>query len=159
MTKHFSLNANYTLSRAMGWGIESGGTDASSGFRNYRHDPLNIGDPRDFGPTNNDERHHISLSGIVQLPLGFQVAPIVSYGSARPYDLRSGFDVLARGSGYSRPGIVPNSDPTNYTAISTHVAAFNCLAAKTCHQAGYDTVRRVPLFQLDIRFAQNYLLH
>jgi len=48
-------------------------------------------------PTNNDERHHISLSGIVQLPLGFQVAPIVSYGSARPYDLRSGFDVLARG--------------------------------------------------------------
>jgi len=76
-------------------------------------------DPRDFGPTNNDERHHISLSGIVQLPLGFQVAPIVSYGSARPYDLRSGFDVLARGSGYSRPVIVPNSDPTNYTAIST----------------------------------------
>src|SRR5882762_7659930 len=158
MTKHFSLNANYTLSRAMGWGVESGSPDSSSGFRNYPHDPLNIWDPRDFGPTNNDERHHISLSGIVQLPLGFQVAPIVSYGSARPYDLRSGFDVLARGSGYSRPVIVPNSDPTNYTAISTDVTAFNCLAAGTCHQAGYDTVRGDPFFQMDMRVAKNIRL-
>src|SRR6266403_963949 len=158
MTKHFSLNANYTLSRAMGWGVESGSPDSSSGFRNYPHDPLNIWDPRDFGPTNNDERHHISLSGIVQLPLGFQVAPIVSYGSARPYDLRSGFDVLARGSGYSRPVIVPNSDPTNYTAIGSDVAAFNCLAAGTCHQAGYDTVRGDPFFQMDMRVAKNIRL-
>src|SRR5467141_1065683 len=158
MTKHVSLNANYTLSRAMGWGIESGGADASSGFRNYPHDPLNIWDPRDFGPTNNDERHHISISGIVQLPLGFQVAPIVSYGSARPFDLRSGFDVLSRGSGYSRPVIVPNSDPTNYTAIGTAVAAFNCLAAGTCHQAGYDTVRGDPFFQMDMRVAKNIRL-
>ena len=155
MTKHFSLNANYTLSRAMGWGVESGSPDATSSFRNYPHDPLNIWDPRDFGPTDNDERHHISLSGIVQLPAGFQLAPIVSYGSARPYDLRSGFDVLARGSGYSRPIIVPNSDPTNYTAISDGVAAFNCLAAATCHQVGYDTVRGDPFFQMDMRIAKN----
>jgi len=49
MTKHFSLNANYTLSRAMGWGVESGSPDATSSFRNYPHDPLNIWDPRDFG--------------------------------------------------------------------------------------------------------------
>ena len=155
MTKHFTLNANYTLSRAMGWGVESGSPDATSSFRNYPHDPLNIWDPRDFGPTDNDERHHISLSGIVQLPAGFQLAPIVSYGSARPYDLRSGFDVLARGSGYSRPIIVPNSDPTNYTAISDGVAAFNCLAAATCHQVGYDRVRGDPFFQMDMRIAKN----
>jgi len=155
MTKHFSLNANYTLSRAMGWGVESGSPDATSSFRNYPHDPLNIWDPRDFGPTDNDERHHVSLSGIVQLPAGFQLAPIVSYGSARPYDLRSGFDVLDRGSGYSRPVIVPNSDPTNYTAIGDAVAAFNCLAARTCHQVGYDTVRGDPFFQMDMRIAKN----
>jgi outer membrane receptor protein involved in Fe transport len=155
MTKHFSLNANYTLSRAMGWSVESGSPDATSSFRNYPHDPLNIWDPRDFGPTDNDERHHISLSGIVQLPLGFQLAPIVSYGSARPYDLRSGFDVLARGSGYSRPVIVPNSDPTNYTAIGDSATALACLAAATCHQVGYDTVRGDPFFQMDMRVAKN----
>src|SRR5256714_1572541 len=155
------MNPNYSLSRAMGWGIESGGADASSGFRNYPHDPLNIWDPRDFGPTDNDERHHVSISGIVQLPLGFQVAPILSYGSARPYDLRSGFDVLARGSGYSRPVIVPNSDPTNYTAFDgsgpgvNAAAALACLAAAQCHQVGYDTLRGDPYFNLDMRVAKN----
>ncbi len=160
MTKHFSLNANYTLSRAMGWGIESGGPDASSSFRNYAHDPLNIWDPRDFGPTDNDERHHISLSGIVQLPLAFQVAPILSYGSARPYDLRSGFDVLARGSGYSRPVIVPSNDPTNYLAFDgtpgkDAAAALQCLAAGQCHQVGYDTLRGNAFFNMDVRVAKN----
>jgi outer membrane receptor protein involved in Fe transport len=155
MTKHFSLNANYTLSRAMGWGVESGGADAGSGFRNYPHDPLNIWDPRDFGATPNDERHHITVSGIAQLPWGFQVAPIITYGSARPFDLRSATDILARGSGYSRPVIVPNSDPTNYTAIADAVTAFNCLAAATCHQAGYDTLRGNYFFQTDLRVAKN----
>jgi len=160
MTKHFSLNANYTLSRAMGWGIESGGIDASSGFRNYPHDPLNIWDPRDFGPTDNDERHHISLSGVIQLPFGFQVAPILSYGSARPFELRSGFDVLSRGSGYSRPVIVPNSDPTDYLAFDGSAgkdaaAALQCLAAAQCHQVGYDTLRGNAYFNIDMRVAKN----
>ena len=141
MTKRFSVNANYSLSRAMGWSVESGGADASSGFRNYPHDPLNIWDPRDFGPTPNDERHHITASGIVHLPLGFDVAPILTYGSARPFDLRSSVDILDRGSGYSRPVIVPNDDPTNFTAIGDSITALNCLAAATCHQVGYDTMR------------------
>jgi len=163
MTKHFSLNANYTLSRAMGWGIESGGPDGFSSFRNYPHDPLNIWDPRDFGPTDNDERHHISISGVVQLPWGFQVAPILSYGSARPFDLRSGFDVLSRGSGYSRPVIVPNSDPTDYLAFDgsagkDSAAALACLAATQCRQVGYDTVRGNAFFNMDMRVAKNIRL-
>ncbi len=164
MTKYFSLNANYTLSRAMGWGIESGGADGFSSFRNYPHDPLNIWDPRDFGPTDNDERHHISLSGIVKMPWGFQVSPILSYGSPRPIDLRSGFDVLDRGSGYSRPVIVPNSDPTNYTAFDDTTAtngaaaALACIKAGQCHQVGYDTLRGNAFFQMDMRVAKNIRL-
>jgi outer membrane receptor protein involved in Fe transport len=156
MTRRFSLNANYSLSRAMGWAVQSGGQDASSGFRNYPHDPLNIWDPRDFGPTPNDERHHVTISGIVDLPWGFQIAPILQYGSARPYDLRSSFDVLARGSGYSRPVIVFNNDPTNFTAITKSATALACLAAGTCHQVGYDTMRGDPFFQLDMRVAKNF---
>jgi outer membrane receptor protein involved in Fe transport len=158
LSNHFSLIANYTLSRAMGWGIDSNSPDASSGFRNYPHDPLNIWDPRDFGPTFNDERHHITLSGIVQAPWGLQVSPILQFGSARPFDLRSGFDVLDRGSGYSRPVLVPNDDPTNYTVIADQVTAFSCLQAATCHQVGYDTVRGRPFFQLDMRVAKNIKL-
>src|SRR5256885_3939096 len=143
--------------------VESGSPDATSSFRNYPHDPLNIWDPRDFGPTDNDERHHISISGVVQLPWGFQVAPILSYGSARPFDLRSGFDVLARGSGYSRPVIVPNSNPTDYLAFDGSAgkdaaAALECLAAAQCHQVGYDTLRGNAYFNLDMRVAKNIRL-
>jgi outer membrane receptor protein involved in Fe transport len=156
MTRRFSLNANYSLSRAMGWAVQSGGQDASSGFRNYPHDPLNIWDPRDFGPTPNDERHHVTISGIVDLPWGFQIAPILQYGSARPYDLRTSFDVLARGSGYSRPVIVFNNDPKNFTAITSSATALACLAAGNCHQVGYDTMRGDPFFQLDMRVAKNF---
>jgi outer membrane receptor protein involved in Fe transport len=155
MTKRFSLNANYTLSRAMGWGVESGGADAGSGFRNYPHDPLNPWDPRDFGPTPNDERHHITMSAIAQLPWGLQVAPIITYGSARPFDLRSTTDILVRGSGYSRPVLVPNDDPTNFLAIGDAVTAFECLSAATCHQVGYDTMRGNYYFETDLRVAKN----
>ena len=139
----------------MGWGIQSGGADASSGFRNYPHDPLNIWDPRDFGPTPNDERHHITLSGIVQMPWGFQVSPILQYGTARPYDIRSGFDVLSRGSGYSRPVIVPNDSPADYHAITSAAQALACLDAGNCHQVGYDTMRGDAFFQMDMRIAKN----
>src|SRR5256884_8682927 len=138
----------------MGWGVESGSPDATSSFRNYPHDPLNIWDPRDFGPTDNDERHHTSLSGIVQLPAGFQLAPIISYGSARPYDLRSGFDVLDRGSGYSRAGLPPNSAPTHYTAISDAATALAGLAAGYPSQGGFGTGSGGPLFPMGIRVTQ-----
>lgn len=160
MTKHFSLTANYTLSRAVGWAIDT------SGFRNYPHDPRNIWDPRDFGPTPNDERHHISLSGVVSLPWGFQVAPIMQFGTARPFDLTSSFDPLGVGSGYQRPAIVPAADPNDY-ATYAHSDADTialCLADDTCRQAGYDTLRGRNFFQLDarvsknIRFAERYNL-
>src|SRR5262249_38260402 len=130
--------------------------NSSSGFRNYPHDPLNPWDPRDFGPTPNDERHHVTLSGIVELPLGFQFSPILQYGSARPYDIRSRSDLLSRGSGTSRSVLVFNDDPKNYTAITDQVVAFQCLQANTCHQVGYDTFRGDPFFQMDLRVAKNF---
>ncbi len=164
MANHFSLIANYTLSRAMGWGVESGGPPGaadSSGFRNYPHDPRNIWDPRDFGPTGNDERHHITLSGIVDMPWGFQIAPIVQFGTGRPYDLNQGYDVLGVGSGYSRPLIVRNDAPNDFYAFPTKAdaaAARACLAAGDCHQVGYNTQRGNSFFQTDLRVTKNIKL-
>lgn len=171
MSRHFSVNATYTLSRAYGWSVNSGSSGngfggTASNYRAYPHDPRNPWDPRDFGPTPNDERHHISVSGTALLPWGFQVSPIVQFGTARPYDLNQGYDVLGIGSGYSRPLIVNNNDPTNLFAYDPETnfggstsaagaAARACLAAGQCHQVGYDTVRGNLFFQLDARFAKN----
>jgi outer membrane receptor protein involved in Fe transport len=158
MSNHFSMNANYTLSRAMGWGVQSGGNpNNGSGFRNYPHDPRNLWDPLDFGPTPNDERHHITISGIVNMPWGFELAPILQFGTARPYDLNPGRDTLGVGTGYSRPVIVPMSNPKDYVSLAglTAKQANTCLAAKTCRQAGYDTVRGDPFFETDLRVTKN----
>jgi len=51
--------------------------------------------------------------------------------------------------------IVPNSDPTNYTQSAAERGCIHCLAAGTCHQAGYDTVRGDPFFQMDMRMAKS----
>jgi hypothetical protein len=163
MTRRFSLNANYTISRAMGWAIQSGWPLVGSGFRNYPHDPRNLWDPLDFGPTPNDERHHVTISGLVQLPWGFEFSPILQFGTARPYDLNEGYDVLGIGSGYSRPLIVPINDPKNYLAFADSSLAppndaLTCLAAGQCRQVGYDTVRGRAFFQLDTRVAKNIKL-
>ena len=160
MTHHFSINANYTLSWSRGW---AAGTSSTSGFRNYPHDPVNPWNPLDFGYTPQDERHHITFSGIWELPWGFQVSPILQFGTARPYDLTSSYDVLSRGTGYFRPVIVPINDPTNYTAFNVAsgntkqegIAARACLAAGQCREVGYDTVRGAAFFQLDTRIAKN----
>jgi hypothetical protein len=150
MTHHFTLNANYTLSWARGWDVNTNGT----AFRNYPHDPLNIWDPRDFGYTPQDERNHITVSGVVDLPWGIQVAPILQFGSARPYDLTMPFDTLDRGSGYSRPLIVWNND--HITSANQQANIYLCLQAGTCHQVGYDTARGSYFFQLDARFSKNF---
>ncbi|MGB7845978.1 MAG: TonB-dependent receptor, partial [Candidatus Acidiferrum sp.] len=70
MTHHFTLNTNYTLAWAYGY------STLASGFRNY---PALSTDPfakYNWGPTPNDERHHVTVSGLWDLPRGFQVAPI-----------------------------------------------------------------------------------
>ena len=59
MSKRFSVNANYVLSRAVGY------QGASAAFGNA---PTNLNNwflPTDFGYVPNDERHRATLSGVV----------------------------------------------------------------------------------------------
>jgi len=167
LDRHFSLTANYTLSRAVGYGINSGGNpNNGSSYHNYPHDPRHPLASWDFGPTPYDELHHITVSGIVKLPFGLEAAPILQFGSGRPYDMNSGVDVLGLGSGYSTPVIVPNSDPTNYTYFASYfeddansddpgLTARTCLDAGNCHIVSYDKLRGDNYFELDARVSKN----
>jgi hypothetical protein len=50
--------------------------------------PFNKFDPAaNFGKTPEDERHRFVLSGVIDLPWGFQVSPILQLASARPYSI------------------------------------------------------------------------
>jgi hypothetical protein len=87
------LSVNYTLARAVGYD-EDGGS-----FRYYPRDPNRPFAPEDFGPAFNDERHHITASGIWTLPWGMSFAPIVQIGSARPYNEIDSSNDLGMGGG------------------------------------------------------------
>ena len=155
LTNRYQVSVNYTLSRAVGWDVGSPGTS----FRNYTHDPRNPWSPDNFGYTADDERHHFSVSSIIKLPARFQLAPILQVGSARPYKVTEGYDVLWLGSGLLNATVVPNTDPTNFKAFassSQKAAAQACLAANRCQLVLYMSLRGEPFYQVDMRVSKNW---
>lgn len=155
MSKHISVNTSYVLSR----GVAYNGNAAA--FRNRPTNPDDPFNPADFGPVPNDERHRWVVSGVAELPWGFQVAPVFQVASARPYTGIAGRDILGIGSGRGNyHTIVNNSDPTNLTAnATTSLAALQaCVAANTCHQIAFDSLRGRTFLQLDLRVSKNFRL-
>jgi len=155
MAHHFSLNANYTLSWA--YGYDAGGFSA---FRNYARDGYHPFASYEWGPMTNDERHHITLSGLVDLPKGLEFAPIMQFGTARPYELTNSGNTLNTGGGTSNAVVVPTNDPTNwlsYAGDNTDAQICYYLTAN-CTIAKFDPLRGQPFFELDAKLAKNIKL-
>jgi hypothetical protein len=96
----------------------------------------------------------------VNLPWKFDLAPILQYGSARPYGLTNSANTLNTGGGTAIAVVVPKSDPTNYFAYAgNNTGAQNCFYGlgqpAACTIAAFDPLRGDPFFQLDMRLAKN----
>jgi outer membrane receptor protein involved in Fe transport len=118
MSHRFQVAANYTLAWANSY--DGGG----GSFRNY---PRNAYDPfasYEWGPSPNDERQHVTVSGVVDLPKGFQLAPILQFGSARPFNLTNSYSALNTGGGTTNAVFVPTNATTNYLYGTNYVTAF-----------------------------------
>jgi outer membrane receptor protein involved in Fe transport len=173
LTHRFSLNANYTLAWAYGYD-SGGGTDTF--FRNYARDGYRLLGPQEYGPATTDERHHVTISGIMDLPKGFQFAPILQFGSARPYNPDNSSNTLNTGGGTVLGVVVPNNNQTafltysaaNFTGGTTSGTDYSAsdaanFAAQMCYYVTeqctvnkYDPLRGDPFFQLDLRLAKNF---
>jgi len=152
LSNHFSLNTNYVLSRAVAY---NGNTAA---FRNRPTDLNNIFSKTDFGPTPNDERHRWVVSGLIDLPWGIQVAPIMQLASARPYNAIQGIDVFGWGGGRGNAHAIVNTSNPNDLLANVNMSATDlqaCLAAGTCKQVGFDSLRGQAYFQLDTRLSKD----
>ena len=155
MSHRFQLTANYTL--AWAYSYDGGG----GSFRNYPRDAYAPFAPYEWGPSPNDERHHLTLSGIVDLPRGFQLSPIMQFGSARPYNLTNSSNTLNTGGGTATAVVVPTNAPTNWLAFAgNNAGAQNCFyglngVTQGCTIAKYDPLRGDPFFELDMRLAKN----
>ena len=108
LSKRYSVNASYVLSKALAY------NGNSAAFGNGPTDELNWFAAHDFGPTPADERHRITISGLVNLPWGVTFTPIMQWATGRPYNLTEGItDVYSYGSGVGTThDIVLGSAPT-----------------------------------------------
>jgi hypothetical protein len=117
VTKNISLNANYQLT--------------------YAKDlPSTPSDPYDFmldyGRSNLDRRHNLSVFGNIIAPLGIRIAPFVTLRSGAPYDVEIGEDLFGDTytnvrAAYAAPGSACGGDVvcTKYGDFTTAVSATN----------------------------------
>jgi len=158
------LTLNYTLARAVGYN-EDGGS-----FRYYPRDPQNPLSPAEFGPSFNDERHHLTVAATAHLPWGLEASPILQAGSSRPYNPISANNMLNLGGG-SDPGalIVTNANPSDPLSAakltplvdsdtgdpSIGLSEAACFYSGNCRLSPYNSQRGNPYFDMDARLAKN----
>lgn len=106
---------SYTLSKA----ISNGTNDNAS----TNTDPWNTFGNDDRGLDENDRRQALSVSVIAPLPLGIQLATIVSLRNGNPWDITAGVDLDRDGNNQDRPaGLQKNSGGTK---SETNLAIIN----------------------------------
>jgi hypothetical protein len=121
----YQFLASYTLSKA-----DDSSTDFQSAFipqdNGLGRDPNDLtGLPIGFepdaerGPSLQDQRHRLVLSGLYVAPWEVVVSSILTVGSGRPYNIVSGFDFNGDGDGGTIPG--PDRARTNPADPATSV--------------------------------------
>ncbi len=91
LSHRLTFQTSYVLSKSQGYAGTSGEFGATA------LDETAYLAPIELGPTGRDERHRFVWSGVIDLPWGLQVAPIIQLASARPYTLTAGSDLNGDG--------------------------------------------------------------
>jgi hypothetical protein len=90
VSRHFSLIANYTLSKAQTWGCVLG---ELFDYVNGVCDPLHPFARGDYGPSGEDVRSRAVIAGIFRVPAGFELSLLSQFESARPFTITTPVDV------------------------------------------------------------------
>jgi hypothetical protein len=144
MTHNFMMRASYVASWSRSWG---GRPTASYGGTAQAIARENQFNPNEFGPTNSDVRHRFGISGIFNLPYGFELAPILSASSASPNNFRAGKDLDGDGrSTIDRVCVGTTPDMSLSDRIANQKPG--------CQQVPPNTLRVQRFFQLDLAAAK-----
>ncbi|HJQ32039.1 MAG TPA: carboxypeptidase regulatory-like domain-containing protein [Pyrinomonadaceae bacterium] len=95
-SRRHQFRASYTLSKAFNYA-----NDDQIPFSNGPLNPANL--QLEYGPTPNDQRHRFAFAGVLDLPAGFRVAPILTLASGVP------MDILVPGGGQRIPQLQRNA--------------------------------------------------
>jgi hypothetical protein len=91
LSKGLDFTVGYTLSS----GVSNIGNASDELNTSNVQNPLDpVNDPRQVGPNvTTDARHRINISAVIELPLGFNLAPLYIFRSALPVNLIDGRDL------------------------------------------------------------------
>ncbi len=95
-SNRYQFRASYTLSKAFNYA-----NDDQIPFSNGPLNPSNL--QLEYGPTPNDQRHRFTFAGVMDLPAGFRLAPLVTLASGVP------MDILVPGGGQRIPQLQRNA--------------------------------------------------
>jgi hypothetical protein len=97
-----NFQVSYTFSKAISDGTDDNASTSTDPFNTFGND--------DRGLDENDRRHALSWSSIVQLPYGVQLSGIVWLRTGNPWDVTAGVDLDGDGNRQDRPaGLAKNS--------------------------------------------------
>lgn len=131
------FNASYVLASSKAWG---GQPTASYSGNGIVITPENQFGQGEYGPTRMDERHRIVLSGVIGIPWGIQLSPILQYGSPRPFSANTGFDIDGDGVA-TIDRLCSGVDPAAAFAVRGNLAALQALNPLGCVQAPVNSLR------------------
>ena len=94
----------------------------------------------EWGPTRLDERHRFVFSGVFDLPMGFQAAPLLQLASPRPYSLNTGLDLDGDGLA-ANDRICAGVDPRAVFDVRGNSAAIRALNPRGCEQVQVNSQR------------------
>jgi hypothetical protein len=126
-----TVNLSYVLASSRSWG---GQPTASYSGNGIAIDPEVQFREEEFGPTRLDERHRVVASAVLDLPYGFQLAPVFQFATSRPYSLNTGFDVDGDGLN-TVDRLCAGVDPAAVFAVRGNAAAIRALNPLGCAQA------------------------
>jgi outer membrane receptor protein involved in Fe transport len=139
----YQLNMHYTLSKSQAW------FGAAQDFGLQPQNLFDKWDPINFGPTAEDERHRFVLSGIFDLPAGFQIAPIFQLASARPYSIFPSCvcDINRDGVANDRESVDPAVDDQHKIPLNTERGdSFSQLNVRVSKFFNFGEKRKLGLF-------------
>lgn len=136
-TSKILFNASYVLASSKAWGGQPTASYSGNGIVITPENQFAAGE---YGPTRIDERHRIVLSGVISLPWGFQVSPILQYGSPRPFSANTGFDIDGDGVA-TIDRLCEGVSPAAAFAVRGNLAALQALNPLGCRQAPVNSLR------------------
>ncbi len=138
LSNHYQFRASYTLSKAFNY--------ANDDQIPFSNGPINSNNLQlEYGPTPNDRRHYFTFSGALELPYGFQLAPILTLASGVP------MDVLLPDASSRIPQLQRNAGGRLFKSASELNAFIQKLNA-----AGGVNGQPLPLAPSNARFSDNF---